>query len=238
MVTNLSDSGTAGSLRYAIAQANTHPGSDDVTFAPKLQGTITLTHGQLELTDMLGGTDIYAQHGPININANHASRVLQVDYGVYANLEYLTFTGGRDTSGFGGGGILNEGFLILNSCIITHNTAEVSGGGIQNNSGDLNVNNSTISYNAAMLNGHIGYGGGICSSSKDNALMLTMGFSTVADNSAGPVGATDGGYGGGIVLGTGMADITGCTFSGNGAHGAGAGSERDNAHRTGLNFRQ
>src|SRR5262245_60088320 len=43
------------SLRAAIMQANFDPGADAITFAPQVQGTITLdaTLGQLEITDGL-----------------------------------------------------------------------------------------------------------------------------------------------------------------------------------------
>src|SRR5262249_57454029 len=48
-VTNLADSGP-GSLRQAVLDANVHPGIDVIDFAPGLQGTITLTGGQLGIT--------------------------------------------------------------------------------------------------------------------------------------------------------------------------------------------
>src|SRR5437016_14607674 len=50
-VSNTSDSG-AGSLRQAILNANATPGADEIIFA-QLHGTITLTSGQLDITDDL-----------------------------------------------------------------------------------------------------------------------------------------------------------------------------------------
>lgn len=49
-VTNLSDSGT-GSLREAIALANDHSGADIIAFSSSLSGTLTLTTGELSITD-------------------------------------------------------------------------------------------------------------------------------------------------------------------------------------------
>ena len=45
-VTNLNDSGL-GSLRQAIADANTTPGNDVIVFQPGLTGEVTLTSGEL-----------------------------------------------------------------------------------------------------------------------------------------------------------------------------------------------
>src|SRR6516225_7382219 len=49
-VTNLADSGT-GSLRQAVLDANAHHDTDQIVFAPGLQGTIALTSGQLNISD-------------------------------------------------------------------------------------------------------------------------------------------------------------------------------------------
>src|SRR5437588_5132991 len=52
MVMNLDDGGD-GSLRQAIQQANANPGGDEIAFAPGMTGTITLTGGELQVTDSL-----------------------------------------------------------------------------------------------------------------------------------------------------------------------------------------
>src|SRR5262249_55695167 len=51
-VLNPADSGP-GSLRQAILDANTQTGADVIDFAPGLHGTITLTSGELDITDDL-----------------------------------------------------------------------------------------------------------------------------------------------------------------------------------------
>src|SRR5215212_7937035 len=71
-VKNLNDTG-AGSLRDAINQANGAAGADVITFQPGLTGTITLTSGQLAITDSV---DV---QGPgeavLTVSGNDASRV-------------------------------------------------------------------------------------------------------------------------------------------------------------------
>src|SRR5262245_40379226 len=51
-VLHLADIGI-GSLRQPVADANVHPGADAIAFAPGLHGTITLSGGQLTITDSL-----------------------------------------------------------------------------------------------------------------------------------------------------------------------------------------
>src|SRR5258708_2163926 len=51
-VLNLAYSG-AGSLRQAILDANANPGADAIEFAEGVQGTITLTSGQLSINSDL-----------------------------------------------------------------------------------------------------------------------------------------------------------------------------------------
>src|SRR5262249_55471249 len=51
-VLNLADSG-AGSLRQAVLAANATPGADTIAFAAGLSGTVTLSSGEMSLTDGL-----------------------------------------------------------------------------------------------------------------------------------------------------------------------------------------
>ena len=111
-VTNLNDSGP-GSIRAALYQSNENPGDDTISFAAGLSGTITLTSGQLEISDTTGQTGIL---GPgvdaLAVSANHLSRVFQVDSGVPATISGLTVTEG-EVSGDNGGGIRSSGALTL-----------------------------------------------------------------------------------------------------------------------------
>src|SRR5262245_49605268 len=114
-VTNLLDSGP-GSLRAAVTAANTHPGADVVTFQHGLHGTITLTSGQLNVTDSV------TINGPsaaqLAVSGNNASRVFDISSGVTATLSGLTISHGRATTG---GGIDNAGNLTVSNSTLVNN---------------------------------------------------------------------------------------------------------------------
>lgn len=71
-VTNLNDSGT-GSLRQAILNANSNPGSDTIAFQTDLSGIIFLTSGEMNITGSLTingpGANILA------VSGNNLSRI-------------------------------------------------------------------------------------------------------------------------------------------------------------------
>ncbi|HKG37031.1 MAG TPA: hypothetical protein VKA89_11395, partial [Solirubrobacterales bacterium] len=155
-VSNLADSG-GGSLRDALAQANSDPESaDDIVFQSGLSGQITLSSS----LNVLSRVDI---HGPganvITVSGNDATRVFDVGLGDrQASISGLTITDGATGSG---GGIFHEGgTLIVSDSVISGSEAD-EGGGIffqgQNDNSRLVVQRSTISGNAAGASG----GGGI-----------------------------------------------------------------------------
>ena len=81
-VTSLADSGI-GSLRQVIFDSNANPGGDLIRFASAARdGTITLTSGELAITDALRidgpGADRLA------VNGNDASRVFRIASGAAA----------------------------------------------------------------------------------------------------------------------------------------------------------
>src|SRR5262249_58122482 len=97
LVENLADSGP-DSLRQAILDANASPGADVIDFAPAARdGTITLTSGQLSITDDLTidgpGADRLA------VSGNDASRVFRIGSGVTMDIDDLTITHGRADNG-------------------------------------------------------------------------------------------------------------------------------------------
>src|SRR5262249_44290069 len=138
-----------GSLRYCLANASE---GDAITFG--VQGTITLSSGQLVVTKSL---DI---EGPgadqLTISGNNAARVFQINAGLTASISDLTITDGA-VSGVlvEGGGIYNLGTLALSNCILSGNSTGSDGGAI-GNGGTLTVSNSTLSGNSAQR-----FGGGI-----------------------------------------------------------------------------
>lgn len=176
-VTNLLDAGE-GSLRAAIAAANAEPGADTIEFDQGVTGRITLTSGQLTITDDL------EINGPgarlLELSAGNDSRVFTVGT-TTAAISGLTITDGRNLEG---GGIYNSGTLTLTGVAVVGNSAPADfeeggrGGGIFN-LGTLTVIRSTIAYNDART-GHnfvVGEGGGIFSTGT-----LTVINSTISRN--------------------------------------------------------
>lgn len=223
MVTTLADSGP-GSLRQAIADAN--PG-DTITFGPGASsGTITLTSGQLAVTKSL------AIEGPgaasLTISGNSASRVFGVVAGATARIAGLTIVDGSASvkdggvAGYFGGGVSNEGTLILDVVVVRDNIAA----GIVN-TGVLTITGSLISHNSGETTlpfaVPVATAGGIV-----NTGVLTLASSTVADNTAGTApgyrygNPPKGPDGGGIANGTGgVLTVVDSTIYGNKAGNGG-----------------
>ena len=84
-VTSVSDDGSAGTLRYEIGQANSNAGvADTINFDPTLFATprtISVTSGELELTDAATTTISGPGAGLLSISGNNASRVFSINYG-------------------------------------------------------------------------------------------------------------------------------------------------------------
>ena len=205
------------SLREAIAGANLVPGQT-ITFAPTVFGsaaTITLTLGELELSDATGTVAIMGPAAGVTVNAGGASRVFQIDSGVTASISGMTITGG---SAYSGGGLANDGGnLTLTDCTVSGNTSgspgfyPSSGGGAglyNSESGTSALSNCTISDNTAYGQA----GGGI----NNQGGSVTLTNCTISGNSAG--------NGGGVATGSyyqpgGTTILINCTVSGNSGSG-------------------
>ena len=100
-VINLNDAG-AGSLRQAVLDANGAAGADIVTFQAGLTGTITLTTGQIPITDSV---DIQGPGAAVlAVDGNAASRLFYLYNGTAlldVTISGLTLTGGGGVT-FGG----------------------------------------------------------------------------------------------------------------------------------------
>lgn len=199
-VTNLNDSG-AGSLRQAITDSNAAAGADVVNFQAGLTGTLTLTSGQLSISDSL------KINGPgaslLTVDGNGASRVFQYTGGT-CTLSGLTITGGNATGD--GGGVQNNGAtLTLDRLVISDNSSSTTGGGVRVLAGATTITNSSITGNHAATGG-----GGIYLSD-----VVTLSNSTLSGNTAGT-------NGGGLTA-TDALTVKNTTISGNSASGSGGG---------------
>jgi CSLREA domain-containing protein len=158
-------------LREALIAANTTPGADVITF--NTDGVITLT---AVLTNINESLTLNAQGHSITINGDNSYRLFIINNGVQANFSHLTLANGHAADLTGGGGIYNEGNLVLENSTLANNIAEAgfSGGGIYiSTTGTLTATNSTFNANSADS------GGGIM-----NYGVLTLTNSTFGTNNA------------------------------------------------------
>ncbi len=133
------------------------------------------------------------------LDGAQAGRVLTVTSGVSVTLQGITVRNGKVT-GQDGGGIYNEGTLILQNVAVLSNTTTWEGGGIAN-TGVLTVTQSTIANNSSS-----DFAGGIYNY-RGNVLLRDV---TVRDDTASRTG-------GGLFLNGGTVTLERVTISGNSA---------------------
>ncbi len=202
---------TAGTLRYAIAEANAATSPSAIEFElGSGPATITLLQGQLELSNASDATTIYEGPGQegVTISGNNASRVFQVDLGVTASISGLTLTGGNaGTDGYGGGLANYGGNVTLTNCTLSGNSATYGGGVASTGGSTLTLTNCTVSGNTASKAGGVDL---------TNGALGMLSNCTIAGNyaysSSGGVNGFDA-----------TASLTDCTISGNATDGAGGG---------------
>jgi len=218
-VTTTADNGV-GSLRRAIEVAAP---SDTINFS--VAGTITLTNGQLLITNDLNILGPGATN--LAVSGNNTNRVFEIASNTAVRISGLTISNGRISGSKGtdstngpagdggrglGGGILNAGTLALNQCVMMKNSAYGGDGGAA-----TNFNNGGV--------GGSGFGGAIY-----NLGDLTLANSEVLSNSAagGHGGANDnsrggdGGNatGGALCVAAGNVWVSNCKFIANTAVGS------------------
>jgi streptogramin lyase len=203
-VTNTADSGP-GSLRDALANA----ADGDTIDLRCLSGTITLTSGELVVTNSV----TILGPGPANlaVDGNAASRVFNIGSGQTVTIASLTITNGSASGDIAGGGIYNDhSALTVSHCTVTGSSSGgigANGGGIGNDGGTVTILASTISGNSAFNDG-----GGIMNGEGT----VTVVNSTLSGNSAGH-------RGGGVFCRGGTLTVSASTFSGNTAAFKGGG---------------
>jgi hypothetical protein len=204
-VMNLNDSGP-GSLRAAIASANANPGPDAIVFSGGLHGTITLTSGELLITDSVSIAG--PGSGRLTVSGNNASRVFDMAPALSVAINDLTIARGHALDQ--AGGILNQGSdlrlardVLSNNVVVESATDGARGGGIYSAAGTLNLVNCQVTGNQALGGCGASYyglaiGGGMYVLGGN----VTITNSTIAGNLAqGGNASGDGvGQGGGISL--------------------------------------
>jgi hypothetical protein len=162
-VENTADDGSAGTLRWAIAQANASSGADTILFSSLFDTpqTITLTKGPLVLTDTATTTITGPGANTLTVSGGGKSGVFKVSGGSAA-LSGLTISGGMANT-FGGGLYNQGGKVTLTDCRVTQNTANEDGGGLANTDGrTLNLNHCTVAQNSLPTDAEsFGRGGGL-----------------------------------------------------------------------------
>jgi CSLREA domain-containing protein len=204
------------SLREAIAVANVAATVDNaIVFAASpfaAPQTITLALGELQINNNGGSTLSIKGTGAdlLTVSGNNQNRIFFVNNLSIAQIENLTVANGFGTVGFGlGGGILNNGGLVIDKLVIRDNTVNAFGGGVGNNgSGSMLIRNTTIKNNVAPTQG-----GGIFNFMGGGVTVIQ---STISGN------RTTNDNGGGIANG-GFMSLTNTTVSGNTANGSGGG---------------
>ena len=194
-------------LRMAIDDANSlSSGSAAIIFDPTVFATpqtITLTSGQLTLSNTTLTETIFGPAAGLTISGGGLSRVFEVNSGVTASISRLTITGGS-TSG-NGGGLYNLGTTTLTDVTVSGNSApntSTYGDGIYN-SGAITLTDCTVSGNSGW------HSGGLQNSASGTAILTDC---TVSSNTV----ITDAGG----ISNLGTMTVSNSTFTGDTAGGA------------------
>ena len=116
-ITSTADTGP-GTLRQALAGV---ANGDIIVFSVPLPATITLTNGELLVTNDLTISGPGATNLAISGNTN--SRIFNIATNRTVSLSGLTICDGRTASGANGGGIYTAGTLALSNCVVGFNSA-------------------------------------------------------------------------------------------------------------------
>ncbi len=231
-----STSATSGDLRYCVTQADNsllNPQGSLIQFDSTVFSSPTqiVTGSTLELANDVTIEGLGASIVSVVAASGSNFSVFTVDTGVTATISGISIEGGAGqavqpipdpfnqiaNSAIGGGGILNEGTLFLDSSAVVDNDVPLGGnslpalgGGIYN-SGALTVTNSTFAGNSADFGGAI-----------FNAGVLSIATSLIGPSNG--VGGNSATAGGGVFNDNGLGVlISNSTLSGNTATQAGGG---------------
>ncbi|MCP4543075.1 MAG: hypothetical protein GY832_38665, partial [Chloroflexi bacterium] len=144
-VTN-TDAAGPGSLRQAILDTNGNAGHDTINFG--IRGAIVLTGALPAIGDNLTITGPGVEQ--LSISGANTYRVFSITTGVAVTITKVTV---RDGSAANGGGIYNNGTLLLQDMRVVGNSATNDGGGVYVNQGSATLNSIQIVNNSATNNG-------------------------------------------------------------------------------------
>lgn len=205
-------------------------------------GTVNIARGtykehSIDLTRNL--TILGGSQKDVVIDAQSLDRIFNVKTGVRVTLKYLKLINGQSTSS--GGAVFSQGTLNIYSCTIKNNKVpQKSGGAIYNKEGYLLVNQCDVSYNTATIGGAIyTYNGNTiikysylnynrATSGAGGALINNKGSLILVNNKIGNNKANPG-FGGGLYNFLGRLKVTDTQFTNNTSpKGGGAVYTQDN----------
>lgn len=225
------------SLRGAVAFANLNPATTINVPAGTYQLNISGSGEGFNGDDSIGDLDITATNTAI-VGAGAATTIIQqtqpndrvievnpfLDAGFLTSISGITISGGHETTGVGGGGIIAgsiDNVLTVTNSEISGNSATgagtFGGGGISFTGGSLNLNGTTVSGNSTSgSGGGVGYSAGDPFARTPSVGVLTVTNSTFSNNSA------SGGGGGALDLfdfnlGLGTYNVASSSLQGNSA---------------------
>jgi parallel beta-helix repeat protein len=200
VVTNTADAGP-GSLRDAVSTAIN---GELITFAPSLNdSTITLTSGELMISNLQLSIDASALSKPIKISGNTTSRIFNISSSSNVSLNSLEIFDGRSVGNNGGGIVAIGSNLNLTNTTIRDCASTIDGGGLWLNNVSGNIDRCSIVGNDSQV-----YGGGI---------YLIGGVSPTVKNSV--ISGNRGLVGGGVFSFFASPALINCTIQGNSGAG-------------------
>ncbi|MGB9673208.1 MAG: choice-of-anchor Q domain-containing protein [Anaerolineales bacterium] len=198
----------AANLNVAVDACTAGSGSDTILIPAgtyklsRVGGDDSGVNGDLDISQSVTLEGVSNTTTIIDANGNVTSdRAFDVQSGVNATLTKMTIRGGKD-NGFNGGGIRNQGTLILSKVLFIANSSSASGGGLYNTStGKVTLNTVSFGNNQAYNGGAVynagelhaiesaltfdqaigGNGGGLFNNSGD----VTLNKVTIAQETAG-----------------------------------------------------
>jgi predicted outer membrane repeat protein len=227
LLDNTNESDGLTTLREAINLANSNGTTDEISFAAGLNGTLSLTLGQMPITESVTITG----NGAANtvIDAQQLSRHFYLSGTTTSvTLDGLALRNGRTTidgrslpsgetgSSDGEGGAIHSiasGMLTIQNCLITDNSTtgyRAYGGAVYVYDGDISIVNSAFSTN--FTTGYQGHGG---------AILVSKGTASIARSTfTGNTGLIQA-HGGAICVIVGSVSVSTSRFNGNAAIGQG-----------------